>query len=121
MEQENNTQNTNSNQANQYFQKQDLPSATGTLVLGIISISSFWCYGIVGIITGIIALSISHNSNKLYKANPDKYTESSYKNLNAGRITAIVGISLSSIFVVIIFLYILAVSTFFSNILPFAN
>ena len=105
MEQETNSSTQQQNIQSQFITKPDLPSATATLVLGIISIASFWCYGIVGIITGIIALAISGNSKRLYNENPGKYSESSFKNLNAGRITAIIGLSLSAIWVVVVILY----------------
>ena len=52
---------------NQYTQPQyintpprSLPNATATLVLGIVSIVSCWCIGIVGLTCGIIALYLAY-------------------------------------------------------------
>ncbi len=109
MEQETNNNTQQQNIQSKFITKPDLPSATAILVLGIISIASFWCYGIVGIITGIIALAISGTPKRLYNENPGKYSESSFKNLNAGRITAIIGLALSCIWVVVILIYVLVI------------
>jgi hypothetical protein len=49
--------------------------------MGIISIALCWCYGVVGITLGIISLVLASKSKKLYKAEPEKYTLGSYKNL----------------------------------------
>lgn len=107
MEQEANNSTQQQNIKSHLITKPDLPNATATLVLGIISIAAFWCYGIIGIITGIIALAISGSSKRLYNENPGMYSESSYKNLNAGRITAIIGLSLSALSIVVVILYLL--------------
>jgi M penetrans paralogue family 26 len=64
-----------------------LPNATATLVLGILSI-------VVCFICGIIALVISNKDIALYKANPELYSSASYNNIKAGRICAIIGIGL---------------------------
>ncbi len=97
------------NDQQQMFYKQPLPNASAVLVLGILSIVFCWCYGIIGMIMGIIALVISSTPQKLYKANPDKW--SGYANLQAGRVTAIIGLSLSAIFIIII-LIVLATTGF---------
>lgn len=92
---------------------QSVPNSTATLVLGIISIALCWCYGIVGIVLGIIALVISKKGKEVYTAEPDKYTESSYKNLKAGRICAIIGLSLSALYVI----YLLVILMFYGAVL----
>lgn len=112
---EQNSQSDN-NKKIEYISKQDLPNSTATLVLGIISIASFWCYGIIGIVTGIIALSISGTSKRLYKENPGKYSESSYKNLNAGRISAIIGLVLSGFGILLIIFYLLILGVAFAGL-----
>ena len=86
-------------------QLQKLPNATGTLVLGILSIVGCFCYGIVGLICGIIALIISKEANSLLKANPDGYSNAG--NHKAGRVCAIIGTSLSAIYVLIVIVYFL--------------
>ncbi|WP_205314292.1 CCC motif membrane protein [Pedobacter namyangjuensis] len=75
--------------------QQALPNATVVLVLGILSIVLCCCYGILGLIPAIIALVLSKKDRALYAANPTLYTESSSKNLNAGRVCAIVGLVLN--------------------------
>ena len=79
-------------------QLQKLPNATGTLVLGILSIVGSCCYGLVGLICGIIALVISKEANSLLKANPDGYSNAG--NHKAGRICAIIGTSLSALMII---------------------
>ena len=86
--------------------QQNLPNATGVLVLGILSIVFCFCYGIIGITLGIIGLVMAKKALKLYLAAPDSYTEISYRNVKAGRICAIVGLCLSSVYVVIAIIYI---------------
>ena len=71
-----------------------LPNATATLVLGILSI-------VVCFICGIVALAISNKDVALYKANPELYSESSYNNIKAGRICAIIGLALMALGIII--------------------
>lgn len=96
-----------------------LPNATGVLVMGIISIATCWCYGIPGITLGIISLILGGKAKRLYKENPSQYTLSSYKNMNAGYTCAIIGLSLSALYLVFIIIYLLvigvALSTAFSS------
>jgi hypothetical protein len=82
--------------------QQPLPNSTAVLVLGIISIVGCFCYGVVGIICGIIALILASKSKKLYEANPEAYTVGSYKNMNAGRICAIIGLILSVVYLALV-------------------
>ena len=96
-----------------------LPNSTGVLVMGIISIATCWCYGIPGIALGIISLILGGKGKKLYNANPSMYTLSSYKNLKAGHICGIIGLSLSAAYLLFIVVYLLflgvALSTAFSS------
>ncbi len=100
--------------------QQNLPNATTVLVLGIISIVSCWCVGIVGLVLGIIALVMASKSAKLYAANPNLYTASSYSNMKAGKVCAIIGVCLSSIYVAYIIVYFLILGAAFSA-LPWAE
>lgn len=77
-----------------------LPNATATLVLGILSI-------VVCMVCGIVALVISNKDVSMYKANPELYSEASYNNIRAGRICAIIGIVLQSAFILLYILVIL--------------
>lgn len=83
----------------------ELPNATATLVLGIISIVGCFLYAIPGVVCGIIGLSLHGKDKKLYQENPDKY-KISYKNAKAGYICSVIGLSLSAVyFVVILFVF----------------
>lgn len=85
--------------------QRQLPNSTTVLVLGIISIATCWCWGVVGVTLGIIALVLSAKDKKLYKANPADFTESSYKNLNAGYICALIGTILSGLYLLFLLIY----------------
>ncbi|MBG6132690.1 putative membrane protein [Aquimarina sp. EL_43] len=85
--------------------KQQLPNATLVLIFGIASIVTCFCYGFLGLVFGIIALVLAKKAKELYLANPELYT--GYENLNAGRICAIIGTILSSLYLLIIIGYII--------------
>jgi hypothetical protein len=87
-------------QHNPMGMRQDLPNHGGILALGIISIALCWCYGIVGIVCGIIALVMGNKAMELYNTNPNVYSEKSYKNAKAGRVCAIIGLSLSIVWLI---------------------
>lgn len=78
--------------------QQKLPNATTVLVLGIVSIVSCCCYGIIGLITGIVGLVLYKKDNALYQQNPELYSD--YNNLKTGRILCIIGIALSALYLV---------------------
>lgn len=85
-----------------------LPNATIVLVLGILSIVMCCCYyGIIGLVLGVVTLILSRKDKQNYLANMNYYTLSSYKNLNAGRVCAIIGLILSGI--VVLFCIVIAV------------
>lgn len=101
-------------QLNNQMEQRALPNATTILVLGILSIVLCLCYGIVGLILGIIALVLAKKDKKLYADSPGAYTEASFKNLNAGRICAIIGLSLSALY--LIFYVVLIIAFGFSTL-----
>jgi hypothetical protein len=105
-------------QFGQPFGQQQLPNATGVLVLGIISIVGCFCYGIVGIITGIISLVLSAKAIKMYNDNPALYTEASFKNMKAGRICAIIGTCLSSVYLIVVIVWIVIFGAALSGAMP---
>lgn len=76
-----------------------LPSSGGILAMGIISIV---LAGLIGVILAIIALSLSGKAEREYQANPGEYREGSYKNMKAGKVCAIIGISISALAIIII-------------------
>ena len=86
------------------MEKQKLPNATAVLILGILSILTCCCYGIVGLILGIVALVLAKKDLTIYIENPELYE--GFSNINTGRILAIIGIILSSIYLIFtIYLY----------------
>ncbi|CAM3857861.1 hypothetical protein B0A58_03385 [Flavobacterium branchiophilum NBRC 15030 = ATCC 35035] len=78
--------------------KKQLPNAMLVLVLGILSIITCCCYGIISIILGSVALFMAHKDLALYQANPEAY--SNYEKLKLGRILAIIGIVLGVIYMI---------------------
>ncbi len=88
-----------------YNQPANLPNATAALVLGIISIVGAFCYGIVGVICGIIGLVLANKDRKLYQSNPELYAASSYSTSNSGRVCSLIGLILGSVFLLIMILY----------------
>jgi len=75
--------------------KLELPGARSSLVLGILSISMCYCWGIVGLVLSIIGLSSGVKAINAYSANPGVYTEGSLKNANSGKVCSIIGLVLS--------------------------
>lgn len=70
----------------------DLDGAGGILAMGIISIPFFG--GLIGLILAIVTLTKSGKALSLYREFPHQYTEKSYKRVKAGRVCAIVSLSL---------------------------
>jgi hypothetical protein len=89
--------------------QQPLPNSTAVLVLGIISIVGCFCYGIVGVACGIIALVLGNKALALYKQDPSAYTAGSYSNTKAGRICAIIGLSISALYLILVIIMIVFV------------
>jgi hypothetical protein len=82
--------------------KQDLPNATAVLVLGIVSILGCFCWGVVGIISAIVALVLAKKDTVRYMAMPQLFTPSSYSNVKAGKVCAIIGLIFSLLYITII-------------------
>lgn len=74
----------------------NLPNATAVLVLGILSILGCCYYG-SGLILAIIAIVLGNRDEKLFRMNPAGYTLSSYNNMRAGKVCAIIGIIICSL------------------------
>lgn len=108
-------------------EKIPLQNSTAILVLGIFSIVTSWCCGfiaIVGLVLGIVALVLSSKAISIYQENPEKYTESSFKNVNAGKICAIIGVVISGILILIGMIYLFVVGATLSTlfgVLPWEN
>lgn len=82
------------------MEKQTLPNATVSLVLGIFSLLTCICYGVLGLPLGIAAFILGNKALKIYQENPEEYTSSG--NASAGKILGIVGIILNLIFILFI-------------------
>jgi len=80
------------------MEQRNLPNGTAVLVLGILSIVTCCCYGFIGLTLGIVALVLAKKDLKLYQESPELYLN--YKNLNIGKILGIIGIILSSIYLI---------------------
>jgi len=83
--------------------KQEVPNATLILVFGILSLVGCCCYGILGVVFGIITIVISNKAMAIYNANPEMYY--GYQNVKIGRILAIIGLVLSAVFLISIILF----------------
>lgn len=82
------------------MEQKQLPNATISLVLGIISFIACFCSsGIGGLLFSGIALFLANKDIKLYKENPELYTN--YSQANTARIIAIIGLAIAAL----VFLY----------------
>ena len=90
--------------------QQNLPNSTTVLVLGILSIIfSCWYFSVIGIILGIVTLVLARKDLILYYTNRSLYTLSSYNNLKAGRVCAIIGLVVAVIFFIILILILIGI------------
>ena len=89
------------------MEQQKLPNSTLILVFGIVSIVTCCCYGVLGLIFGIIAVVMAKKATALYMESPELYT--GYNNVKTGRILAIIGIVLNHCIIPIL-LYLAALS-----------
>ncbi|MFT5103267.1 MAG: hypothetical protein ACI86C_000919 [Candidatus Latescibacterota bacterium] len=76
--------------------QQKLPNSTLILVFGITSIVTCCCWGVIGLIFGIIAVVMANKATALYLENPEQY--SGFKNVKTGKLLAIIGIVLNVIY-----------------------
>ncbi len=83
------------------MEKQKLPNASTSLIMGILSIvTACCCYGVPGLIFGFIGLNMAKKAKAAYDENPEQYN--GLGNVEAGRITSIIGLVLGAIFVIIL-------------------
>jgi M penetrans paralogue family 26 len=80
------------------MEQQKLPNSTLILVFGIVSIVTCCCYGVLGLIFGIIAMVLAKKATAVYLENPEQYT--GYSNVKTGKILAIIGIALNLIYLI---------------------
>ena len=94
-----------------------LPGATGALVLGIIGlffsiICIYWVGAFVGLVCSIIALIMSNRAIKMYEQSPGMFSESSYGNVKAGRILSIIGLVISILWFLVLFIILFTAASF---------
>ena len=77
------------------MERTQLPNSTIILIFGILSIIGCCCYGVLGVIFGIITLVMAKRATEIYHANPELYT--GFENVKTGRILAIIGLVLSGL------------------------
>ncbi|AUP81139.1 CCC motif membrane protein [Flavivirga eckloniae] len=82
------------------MEQQKLPNSTLILVFGILSIVTCCCYGIVGLILGVVALVLAKKATQLYAENPEDYT--GFQNVKTGKVLAIIGIVLSLLYAIFV-------------------
>jgi hypothetical protein len=82
------------------MEKQKLPNATAVLILGILSILTCCCYGVLGIIMAVIALVLAKKDTQLYMASPELY--SNYSNIKTGKVLAYIGLVLSILYLLLV-------------------
>ena len=87
------------------MEKRDLPNGTVVLVLGILSILTCCCYGVIGLTFGIIALVLAKKDLKLYQESPELYLN--YNNIKIGKFLGVIGIVLSGI-AMIVYIFLLS-------------
>lgn len=78
--------------------KTQLPNSTTVLILGIVSLLGCCCYGLPGIITGVIALNLAKKDTALYNQDPSAYD--GFSNIQTGKVLAIIGLVLSIITII---------------------
>ena len=102
-------------QTNTHQAKQTMPNSTTILVLGICSIATCWCTGLIGLGLGITTLILSKKARLLHEAYPDSFTESSLNNMKAGKICGIIGVCLSALALAYFAIYIIVFGFIFSQ------
>jgi len=71
--------------------KEKLPHAQSALILGISSIvTACCCWGIIGIILGIIGINNANKAIRIHEENPNSFD--GVNNAQTGKTTAIIGI-----------------------------
>ncbi|MBO4613999.1 MAG: DUF4190 domain-containing protein [Bacteroidales bacterium] len=92
--------------------KQNAPYAVAAMVLGICSIV-FGCM-FVGLICGIIGLVLAKKGTEAYNEAPDQYTGEGM--LKAGKITSIIGIILSALYIVYWIIWVAILGTAYASL-----
>jgi len=75
--------------------KEKLPHAQASLILGIFSIVTCCCYGLPGVILGVIGLLQANKAIAIHNENPDNFD--GLGNANTGKIMSIIGLVLGAL------------------------
>ncbi|HEU4717432.1 MAG TPA: CCC motif membrane protein [Bacteroidia bacterium] len=91
-----------------YHQPRELPNASSSLVMGILSIIGALCLGVPGIALGVIAMIMGGNAVKNAENNPGAFRESDIRNAKAGKVCALTGTLLGAL--ILLFIICLAIT-----------
>jgi hypothetical protein len=92
--------------------QENLPNAKTVLVLGILSIIfSSWYFALIGAVLSIFALVMANRDLAAYHSDTAKYTLSSLNNLKAGRVCAMIGLSVAILFFIMLILILAGIFT----------
>ncbi len=80
--------------------KQPLPHAKTSLALGILSILTCICYGIIGLPLGIVAYVLGRKALRNYSENPEAYRLN--RNAAAGKILGGIGVVVNLIYILLV-------------------
>ncbi|WP_313807295.1 CCC motif membrane protein [Flavobacterium sp.] len=83
---------------NNFDQKQKLPNATAVMILGVLSIITCCCYGIISILLGGVGMYLAKKDTDVYNQNPSMYTN--FNNIKTGKILCIIGIVLGVLYLI---------------------
>jgi|WetSurMetagenome_2_1015567.scaffolds.fasta_scaffold309237_2 hypothetical protein len=101
-----------SNQESDYnnvFRK-NLPNSRTVLALGVLSIVfSIWYFSIAGVVLSIFALVLANRGLSLYYSDKSQYSLSSFNNLKAGRVCAIIGLTVAILFFIFFILILVGI------------
>lgn len=89
--------------------KKELPNANTVLILGILSLVFLWMYGFVSLILGIIAWNMGNGQRRIFMKAPGVYSEASFRNVNAGRICAIIAVCIGSFATLFVILLVISI------------
>jgi len=90
--------------------QQNLPNSKTVLVLGILSIVfSSWYFSVAGVVLSILALVLAKRDLSLYYSSKSQYTLSSFNNLKAGRVCAIIGLAVAILFFIFFILILVGI------------
>lgn len=85
----------------------NLPNAHAVLVLGSLSILSCFLIGFPGVVLGFIGIRFYKKPHELYQLAPELYRKESYKDLRAGYFMSIIGLTISSLFLLFLLFFVI--------------